>query len=434
MDNPAAALHGRRIAIFSHSHPSLSKGGAEIAAHTLFLGLRALGVDAILIAACEEETLDRIDLGPHEFALPYRADHYDHFYHLSPVGVRRTLVDLLRRERIGVLNAHHFLHAGIDALRDVAEAGIAVVFTIHEFLAICHNHGQMITRPAQMLCDGPSPAACRGCYPEHSRQQFAMRARHVAEALAGVAAFVSPSRFLAERMVANGLPAARMGIIENGIAQREPVPPAAVPAERRVWKFGFFGQINPFKGIDVILDACPILARDPTVAARIRIVIHGNFVGQSDAFIARFHEAVSLYPLLSYLGPYDNRMVGRLMAACDYVVAPSTWWENSPVVIQEAYHARRPVICTGIGGMAEKVVDRVTGLHFARNDAGDLATRIVEATDPGLYRQLQEALPEVHGPARMAQDYAALFAAVLDRAAPAPAGRLSEAGQHVIGR
>lgn len=416
MDNTAVdALRGRRIAIFSHSHPSLSKGGAEIAAHTLFLGLRAIGVDAILIAACDEDAFERLELGANEFALSHRGGFYDHFYHLAPIGVRRALIDLLKRERVDILNAHHFLYAGIDAFSDVAAAGISVVFTIHEFLAICHNHGQLITRGAQLLCEGPSPSACRDCYPEHSRQQFAVRQQHVAAALADVAAFISPSHFLADRMIANGVPADRMTVIENGIPQRAPAPPVASLAERRVWKFGFFGQINPFKGLDVILGACAILARDPERASHVRIAIHGNFVGQSDEFIARFKTAVEEYTFLSYLGPYDNRVVGRLMGACDYVVAPSTWWENSPVVIQEAFHARRPVICTGIGGMAEKVVDRVTGLHFARNDAGDLAEKIVEAADASLYRQLQEALPEAHTPTQMAQDYAALFARTITR-------------------
>lgn len=413
VDNAAGALRGRRVAIFTHSHPSLSKGGAEISAQSLFLGLRAIGVDAILIAACEEESFDRLELGPNEFALPYRGEYYDHFYHLAPTGVRRALVDLLRREQIDIFNAHHFLYAGIDSFREVTETGIAVVFTIHEFLAICHNHGQMITRAAQLLCDGPSPSACQNCYPEHTRQQFAVRARHVGDALASVAAFVSPSHFLADRMTANGVPSDRMNIIENGIPQREPMPLVTSLAERRVWTFGFFGQINPFKGLDVILRACSILARDKEISSRVRVAIHGHFVGQSDEFIARFHAAVEEYAFLSYLGPYDNRNVGRLMAACDYVVAPSTWWENSPVVIQEAYHARRPVICTGIGGMAEKVVDRVTGLHFARNDAGDLVEKIIAAADAGLYRQLQEALPAAHTPIDMAEQYAALFGKVL---------------------
>jgi glycosyltransferase involved in cell wall biosynthesis len=325
------------------------------------------------------------------------------------------LVALLKRERIDLLNAHHFLHAGITAFHDVTAAGIEIVFTIHEFLAICHNHGQMITRGAQLLCEAPSPSACHACYPEHTRQQFAVRSHVVGKALDEAAAFVSPSHFLADRMSANGLDAAKMHVIENGILQREPAPAIVERGEEHIWKYGFFGQINPFKGMDTMLGACAIIARDPDVSSRVRIMIHGNFVGQSEAFIERFMAACEEYPFLSYLGPYDNRIVGRLMGACDYVMAPSTWWENSPVVIQEAYHARRPVICTGIGGMAEKVVDHVTGLHFTRNDPGDLAARIVEGADPALYRTLQENIPAAGTPVSMAEDYLALFEQIVTK-------------------
>ena len=51
------------------------------------------------------------------------------------------------------------------------------------------------------------------------------------------------------------------------------------------------------------------------------------------------------------------------MAATDFVVMASRWWENSPVVIQEAYAAERPLVVPGLGGMAEKVQDGVTGRH-----------------------------------------------------------------------
>ena len=39
----------------------------------------------------------------------------------------------------------------------------------------------------------------------------------------------------------------------------------------------------------------------------------------------------------------------------DVIVAPSVWWENSPVVIREARRNRIPIICSDIGGMAETI-------------------------------------------------------------------------------
>ena len=52
------------------------------------------------------------------------------------------------------------------------------------------------------------------------------------------------------------------------------------------------------------------------------------------------------------------------MNSVDLVLVPSIWWENSPMVIQEALRNRRPVVCSDIGGMAEKVVDGRDGFSF----------------------------------------------------------------------
>jgi len=81
----------------------------------------------------------------------------------------------------------------------------------------------------------------------------------------------------------------------------------------------------------------------------------------------------------------------------DWVVVPSVWWENSPLVIQEAFQQGRPVICSDIGGMAEKVTDGVNGLHFTAGDAMSLAEAIKRATTtPGLWDSLREGVPAIY--------------------------------------
>jgi glycosyltransferase involved in cell wall biosynthesis len=81
------------------------------------------------------------------------------------------------------------------------------------------------------------------------------------------------------------------------------------------------------------------------------------------------------------------------MAGVDWVVVPSIWWENSPLVIQEAFCHRRPVICSNIGGMAEKVDDRVNGLHFAVGDPAALAATLeLAATRSGLLDELRAGI------------------------------------------
>ncbi len=67
--------------------------------------------------------------------------------------------------------------------------------------------------------------------------------------------------------------------------------------------------------------------------------------------------------IVRWVGPYRPDELPKRMAHVDWVVIPSIWWENSPMVIQEAFVHGRPVICSDIGGMAEKVRHGVDGLH-----------------------------------------------------------------------
>ena len=91
------------------------------------------------------------------------------------------------------------------------------------------------------------------------------------------------------------------------------------------------------------------------------------------------------------------------MSAADWVVVPSIWWENSPLVIQEAFMAGLPIVCSNIGGMAEKVTDRVNGLHFTVGDHFDLLDRIIELADsPELYARLVEGIPAISSDREMA--------------------------------
>ena len=397
-----------RIAIVSHSHPSISKGGAEIAAYTLFLGLRARGYDVIFVGGCPTGSRARLELLEGEFAVFFEPDDYDHFFHLAAGSVSDQLSEILTREGITLVNFHHYFNFGISALREVA-AHRKTVFTIHEFLAICHHHGQMITQPSHLLCERATPRACMTCFPEKTRQQFALRRRNFLDALSEVDAFVSPSHFLAGRYVEWGLPESRMHVVENGLLGHSATASEPSRGTDHIWNFGFFGQINPFKGLGIILSACELIAARPELALRLRLRIHGNLIGQSDSFIETFVAAIKKYAFLEYLGPYDNSSVMQLMRSCDYVVVPSSWWENSPMVIQEAYAAGRPVICTGIGGMAEKVIDEVSGLHFKLNDPSNFTSILDKAASVEIFDVLRAGIPKVLTSEDMASAYGDIF-------------------------
>ena len=67
--------------------------------------------------------------------------------------------------------------------------------------------------------------------------------------------------------------------------------------------------------------------------------------------------------------------------------------ENAPLVIEEALACKRPVICSNIGGMAEKVTNGRDGLHFQVGNPFDLAQTLLRAaSDLATYDRLQSTM------------------------------------------
>jgi glycosyltransferase involved in cell wall biosynthesis len=116
------------------------------------------------------------------------------------------------------------------------------------------------------------------------------------------------------------------------------------------------------------------------------------------------------------VGRYDNTELPRLMQQIDWVVVPSRWWENSPLVIQEAFAHGRPVISSDIGGMAEKVIDGVNGLQFRAGDPISLAkTMRSAAAEEGLWERLREGAPAVHSMVEHTQRLEGIYNGLLER-------------------
>ena len=138
--------------------------------------------------------------------------------------------------------------------------------------------------------------------------------------------------------------------------------------------------MTPFKGVDVLVDAVTRIPKELWGEDSSLMIFGGNLERQPIEFQERMHKLIAdAGPRVRFYGAYQNAEVPRLMRSVDWVVLPSVWWENSPVVIQEALLHCRPMISSDIGGMAEKVRDGKDGLHFRAGSSQDLADRIAEA-------------------------------------------------------
>ena len=422
-----------RILIVSHGHPDYAIGGAEVASHNLFRALQQAGHDAFYLARTApavqrhaETPLMSLGGSPNEAFLHTAA--WDDFW-LSN-GAPDELADgfgrYLAHVRPDIVHLHHVIGLGVETLqfvrRVLPEALIAL--TLHEYLPICHHHGQMLKTQRDTLCRRASPAECHACFPQHSAAAFFQRERFIKDHLLLADLFVSPSRFLIERYVAWGLPTERFRMIENGLAASSAVPARALPPGGRRDRFGFFGQVSAFKGLPVLLDA---VARVPAAlwGNASLCIFGGNLEHQPEAFRGRFEELMRKAGRRArFFGSYRPEELPRLMQQVDWTVVPSIWWENSPVVIQEAFLHRRPPIVSDIGGMAEKIGHERDGLQFRAGSPEDLADTLGRVlTEPELWQRLSDAAPRPPDLPHFAAAHLAAYAEARAARQPAPPAR-----------
>jgi glycosyltransferase involved in cell wall biosynthesis len=388
-----------RVLIVSHGHPDFSIGGGEIAAHTQWQELRRRGIETLLVARTAQSPAHAgasFSLRSRDgMEVLFSAPPVDHFRHSQPNRrvVHEEFRALLERFCPTVVHFHHYVHLGLELLREVRKFAPAavIVLTLHEYLAMCHAQGQML-KTSGLLCNRAAPLDCNGCFPDITPQKFFMRELFVKSFLNLVDCFVCPSAFLRDRYVDWGLPREKMHVLENGQPARAVGSRDADGSLRA--KFLVLGQLSRLKGTLVLLEAARLLPR--RIRKGVRIEIHGSTQYEVGDFTSHYQRALGeLGDSVRHCGPYRPGDVLNIIHGSGWVIQPSIWWENSPLVIQEAFAAGRPVICSNIGGMAEKVRDGVTGLHFRVGSAADLAARIEEAaTTPGLWENLCAAVQQ----------------------------------------
>jgi glycosyltransferase involved in cell wall biosynthesis len=430
-----------KILVVSHGHPAFSIGGAEIASHNLFTALDQLpGVEAYYLARAahpiarhRQTPLMSLRQGARETFL--WADDYDHALLSNQAtddlsgAFRRYLLDV----RPDVVHFHHFIGLGIESMWEVRRTlpNAAIVVTFHEYLPICLHHGQMIKTSKQRLCNRASPADCHACFPELSPARIFERELFLKTHLGVADAFVGPSRFLIERYVAWGIPEDRFTMLENGIDTARPAAPRALPPGGRRARCGFFGQITEFKGIAVLLDAITRVPDEVWGNDAALCIFGGNLENQPEAFRQSFDELIARAGRRAkFYGSYSAEELPDLMRQVDWVVVPSIWWENSPLVIQEAYLHGRPLIVSDIGGMKEKVADGVAGMHFRVGSAEDLADKMTQAlADPQSWERLLAGAAKPLSREDAARQHLALYKTLIEDTSRAQPARSAPSAQ-----
>lgn len=149
---------------------------------------------------------------------------------------------------------------------------------------------------------------------------------------------------------------------------------------------GFFGNMRPVKGADVLLAAAGLLADQANV--------HFLFVGEvRDPSLRVSHAQHPSHKQIHFIG--FRKDVPALIMACDLVVVPSRDREGLPRALLEAMFCGRPVVASKVGGIPEIILDGESGVLVPPGDAAALAAAIREmVTNPERLRAFGQAALE----------------------------------------
>jgi D-inositol-3-phosphate glycosyltransferase len=359
---------------------SVDAGGQNVHVHALAEALARVGHEVVVhtrrtdphtpdqVRLPSGVVVDHVSAGP---AVELRKDDLlEHMDAFAAVLRRRW-----SRWRPDVAHAHFWM-SGLAALDAGRALGVPVLQTFHALGSVKRRHqGAADTSP-------PSRVALESDLGAQVDRVIATCADEVRE------------------LAALGVPATNVDVVPCGVdvrrfdpddGERRPGPPRVLTVSRLV----------PRKGVDTAIRA---LAR---VGGDAELVVAG---GPEGAELAGDPEVVRLQTLAAAEGVADRvRFVGRvgpadvpaLMRDADVVVQLPTY-EPFGLVPLEAMASGRPVVAAQVGGLADTVVDGVTGLHVPPGDP-DAAARAITTllADPAARARLGRA-----GRSRVLEHYA----------------------------
>ncbi len=304
-----------------------------------------------------------------------------------PAG--RAVGPLLDSEQPSLVNTHNLAGFSASVWSEVKRRNLPLIHTLHDYWLIC---GRATMYSRGKVCKTPC-IACR-IYSAPRR-----RLSRKVDAVSAAGNFLL-QRHLAQGLFGDGKPARGIHNASNTeIGVRSPAPAGAGKL-----RLGYLGVIEPFKGVEVLLEA---LAAMPEGW---ELQIAGRGSGHYEEQLRKRFRSDRVR-FLGFVQPKE------LLVNIDVLIVPSVWNDPLPTVIFEAYAHGIPVIGSSRGGIPELIEEGKTGLLFSHEVRGSLEGAIRRfLDDPGLAARMRvNVLTKAHyyTQERLAEEYLALYAQLL---------------------
>jgi glycosyltransferase involved in cell wall biosynthesis len=315
----------------------------------------------------------------------------------SPNAVREVR-KLVPRGEVDVVHCHNLFPALSPAvLRAAADAGAAVLMTLHNFRLPCLPATLLRRGQVCELCVGRIPwrgvvhRCYRGSVAASATLATSLTLHRAIGSFERIDLYLAVSDFVRAKHLEAGLPAERIAVKPNfawRTSRREG------PGEH----FLFAGRLSREKGVRTLITAWAGL--------RAKLIVAGD--GPDEEALRR--EAPSS---VEFLGQVDPLEMPALLERARALILPSIWYEGSPRIVLEAYAKGVPVVASAIGSLPDLVDDGVTGMLVRPGDSASLAHTVEQLLDDAESTRLGDGAWEIwsqrYTPERSLQELEAAY-------------------------
>lgn len=278
---------------------------------------------------------------------------------------------LIKKEQPDLAHLHMIDHQlSPSILHSLKRYNIPVIQTVHQYKLVCPNY-RLHNPGTNKICE-----KCLGGNFFHPIFERCHKDSALAGALVGLESFLHrkmkiyeknvdifhvPSHFMGQKL--------REGGVGNGKIRHlfYTLKLDNYPAHFEFKDYiVYFGRLAKEKGVTTLLKA---MKRLPEV--KLRVIGEGP----ERAALQRYVEENSLKNV-RFEGMKGGAELRSLVQNSRFVVVPSEWYDNSPLVIYESFAYGKPVIGARMGGIPELIDHDRNGLHFEAGNVGELTDQI----------------------------------------------------------
>lgn len=358
--------------------------------------------------------------------------------------------ELLDRIKPDIIHIQHLLFLSLGVVREAKKRKIPVVFTINDYWLFCPK-GQLLKNNLS-VCEDDNNVDCKGClnsqlhirknvlfcynklksrvpnailqlakniYLTGSRmlledslkcdELIQKRKNLVQDTISQVDLFIAPSNFIKERFISFGVPIHKIYMSRYGV---DSISLESVQKmESKKIRFGYIGTLLPMKGVDILVVAFKNIKNN-----NIRLSIYGKPMAYAgyESYHRQLERMARDDNRVRLMGGFNNNNIGKIMTDIDVLIVPSIWPENSPLVIQEAFLAKTPVIASRIGGIPELINEEVNGLLFNPGSAKDLQEKLEYIINHAeIINRFKDHIPQVKSMEENAREIEAVYSGLL---------------------